>query len=244
MVTNTPGRACTGQRLRIAVWNTARRAPTGQLDHLAHLSPDVAVLPELGHVPIGRPDGLSSFVEFGPERRVGMGVASWGPWTVTTADVAPISGGVIGAVEVDGPLRFNLVAVWADLSGRPRPTVNPVTEGLDAWSAWLDGHQLVVAGDFNSGGQWTDLRTGPLSHYAIVEGLEQRGLQSAYHVHRGVEQGDPEDPTHWHSNGNAYTIDHIFIPSDWTMINVVVGAERPWRSWSDHAPVIADIVGQ
>jgi hypothetical protein len=226
-------------RLRVATWNTGRHSPAAKLDHLAHLSPDVAVLPEFDRLPMTRPDGLSSFVELGQPGEFGIGAAGWDGWNVSPADVTPIAGEVMGAVDVDGPVRFKLVAVWAYLSGSPK--VNPVIEALDAWSDWYADQPLVVAGDFNTGGQWTSKRRGPLSHYPIVDRLVDLGLQSTYHTHHGLAQGDHEEPTHWNSNGGAYTVDHIFAPKDWRPVNVLVGPERPWRHWSDHAPLLADL---
>lgn len=67
-----------GKRLRVAAWNTARRPISAQLDHLAHLSPDVAVLPEFGKSPMAAPDGVPSFVALGPSGKLGLAIATWG----------------------------------------------------------------------------------------------------------------------------------------------------------------------
>ncbi|HKE74856.1 MAG TPA: hypothetical protein VKB57_14640 [Acidimicrobiales bacterium] len=156
----------------MAAWNTARREPGAQLDHLAHLSPDVAVLPELAKVPMVAP-ARGSFVDFGAPGAPGVGVVGQEPWTIA--------------------------------------------------------------------GHWGDIRSGPLSHLPIVERLGELGLHSGYHAHRGVAQGEDEESTYWHSGGGTYMIDHVFVPRPWRIHNVVVGAERPWRSWSDHAPVLVDV---
>jgi hypothetical protein len=231
-----------GAQIRIAVWNTARRSAAEQVARLGGLSPDIAVLPELGRVPIPAPDEASSFVEVGATGRLGIGVTSWGEWHVALADVLPIGGQVVGAVDVDGPRHFKLVAVWADLTSLRKPAPNPVLEAVDAWGSWHAGHDLVVAGDFNTGGQWTTLRSGPNSHYPIVSRLAEAGLCSAYHTHHGIDQGDREQPTHWHANGKAYTIDHVFAPVGWELADVAVGPADPWKGWSDHAPVVAGFV--
>lgn len=229
------------KRLRVAAWNTARRPIAAQLDHLTHLSPDVAVLPEFGNVPMAAPDGVSSFVALGSSGKLGLGIATWGAWRVAIADVSPIAGQLIGAIEVDGPIPFKLIAVWSYLSGSPRPKVNPVVEAVDTWAPWYAGQPLVVAGDFNTGAYWADIRTGPKSHFPIVDRLDEIGLRSAYHAQRRVDQGEDEDPTHWHSGGGAYMIDHIFTPREWAITSMFVGAERPWRSWSDHAPMVVEL---
>lgn len=224
--------------LRIVAWNAARRGATSS-DALAELAPDVAVLPEWGKHPMPEPAGATSFVEFGSPDTYEMAVAGWGEWTAQRAAVPDIEGTVVGAVDVTGPRPFCLIAVWSYLSGNP--TINPLTEALDAWRGWYGGKPLVVAGDFNTGAWWTKIRTGPKSHYPLIEQLEALGLHSAYHVAHDVQQGVDEAATHWHSSGNSYTIDHIFTPNDWPITEVTIGAEDPWRTRSDHAPVTVEL---
>jgi hypothetical protein len=185
------------------------------------------------------PVSASSFVDFGETGRFGLGVAGFGEWTVSRAGVPPILGRVIGAVEVAGASPFRLVAVWSYLSGRPK--VNPVIEALDAWEIWLDQGAVVVAGDFNTGGGWAHIRTGPMSQFPIVERLEAIGLHSAYHVDRSIQQGVGEEPTLWHTGGGTYMVDHVFTPSTWPILAVTVGGDDPWRERSDHAPVVVEV---
>ena len=185
------------------------------------------------------PESASSFAEFGNEGEYGLAVAAWGDWSIRPVPLPSISGEVVGGIQVNGPTSFRLVAVWACLSGKP--TVNPVTEALEAWTDWLSTPPLVVAGDFNTGGWWQKITKGPMSHFPIVDDLTKRGLHSAYHAARGTEQGVEEEVTHWHSRGGTYMIDHVFIPTDWTINEVEVGPEDPWRERSDHAPIVVDV---
>jgi len=177
-------------------------------------------------------------VAFGQAGEFGLGVAAFGEWAVSAADVLPISGAVIGAVEVQGPTPFKLVAVWACLSGRP--TINPLVETLDAWPDWLAVGPIVVAGDFNTGGAWKDIPSGPMSHFPIVERLNEM-LHSAYHTDQAVEQGESEEPTHWNNRGGPCMIDHVFTPKDWGIFSVKVGQEALWRRRSDHAPLAVEL---
>ena len=158
---------------------------------------------------------------------------------MSAPDLPKIDGVVIGGVEVCGPVPFNLIAVWSYLSGSPRQ--NPVIEALDAWRDWTESAPLVVAGDFNTGGHWQELQTGPKSHFPIVERLEAQGLRSAYHTYRRTDQGLSEEPTLWHSSGGSFMVDHIFTPAPWPVVSVWVGGEDPWRQRSDHAPIVAEV---
>ncbi len=180
------------------------------------------------------PASATSFVEFGEQHKRGLAVAAWGDWSVSAPELPEINGGVLGGVQVDGPAPFRLIAVWAYLSGSPK--VNPVIEALDAWADWTSDMPLVVAGDFNTGGSWQDIRTGPMSHFPIVDQLASLGLHSAYHANREIEQGVDEEPTHWHSSGGTFMIDHVFTPQTWAINSVTIGH----RGRSDHAPIIVD----
>ena len=225
--------------MRIATWNTANRVDP-ESPYLNEMRPDVAVLPEWGNVPMRPPAWSTSFVEFGETNKRGLGVAACGEWSVSAPELPKIEGVVVGGVQVDGPSPFRLIAVWSYLSGSPK--VNPVIEALDAWAEWTSGMPLVVAGDFNTGGWWQDIREGPMSHFPIVERLESLGLHSAYHADRGTEQGADENTTHWHSRGGTFMIDHVFTPAFWAINSVTVGEQVPWRERSDHAPMVVDVV--
>jgi hypothetical protein len=224
--------------MQMVTWNAAHRGAAAS-EFLAELKPDVAVLPEWGRLPMTAPDTATSFVEFGKTGEIGLAVAAWGAWSVAAASLPPISGVVIGGVEVDGPVPFHLVAVWSCLSANP--LVNPLREALDGWGDWLSGQPTVVAGDFNTGGWWQAIREGPKSHFPLVQQLETLGMHSAYHVARNVEQGMTEEVTHWHSGGGTFMIDHVFTPRNWPINEVAVGPEDPWRDRSDHAPIVVDV---
>jgi hypothetical protein len=223
--------------MRLGTWNTAGWSSAHEF--LDDLRLDIAVLPEWGEVPMQLPQSANTSVEFGVVDTRGLAVAAWGDWSVSAPELPTIDGVVIGGVDVDGPVPFHLLAVWAYLSDNPK--THPIIEALDAWDDWASEKPVVVAGDFNTGGSWQKKRTGPMSHFPIVEQLADRGLQSAYHVDRGADQGVDEEPTHWHSNGGEFMIDHIFTPTDWPISSVTVGNEEPWGQRSDHAPIVVDI---
>jgi len=222
--------------MRIVTWNCRLGGAHDEL--VAELAPDVAVISEWGRLPDERASD-PKFVAFGEAGEFGLGVAAFGEWAVSAADVLPISGAVIGAVEVQGPTPFKVVAVWACLSGRPR--INPLVEALDAWTDWLAVGPIVVAGDFNTGGAWKDIPSGPDVALPDRRAPHEIGLHSAYHTDRGVEQGESEEPTHWNNRGGPCMIDHVFTPKDWRIFSVKVGQEALWRRRSDHAPLAIDL---
>jgi endonuclease/exonuclease/phosphatase family metal-dependent hydrolase len=139
---------------------------------------------------------------------------------------------VIGAVNVTGPADVALVAVWACFSGGVK--INPVIEAIDAWGEWLAGKAVVVTGDFNSGHFWDDKPTVTGGdHRPLVAALERIGLRPVC-----CTPGADGPTSHWHNNGKGYHIDHLFIPAGWCGTEWSVGESDPWRTWSDHAPLL------
>ena len=175
--------------VRVVTWN-CQGDGIGKLSHLAPLRPDIAVIPEQGSHPTRPPApsplltaGPNSFISFGVDGARGISVASWGAWELTRADVPPIAGQVIGAVNVTGPDDVALLAVWACLSGGVK--INPVIEAIDTWGEWLAGKAVIAAGDFNSGHFWDDKRTvNGGDHRPLVAALERIGLRTRPHVTR------------------------------------------------------------
>ncbi len=223
--------------MRIVGWNTRQGGGHTKYEHLGELSPDVAVLPEYGDLPCGPPPGVTDgrFLDFGTAGERGIGVVAAPAWTISAADVLPISGEVVGAVEVCGDLEVNVIAVWACLSGRP--AVNPVVEAATAWADWVHTRPTVVIGDFNTGFHWTDAK-GSGAHSPIVEALAALGLRQVC-----CSSTDHDGPTtHWHGGTKkSFHIDHVFVSSDLAVASWGVGLHHPWASLSDHAPIVVDV---
>jgi endonuclease/exonuclease/phosphatase family metal-dependent hydrolase len=134
-------------------------------------------------------------------------------------------------------MSFRLIAAWPYLSERLEQ--NPIVEAVDKWSDWLKGHDVVVAGDFNTGGRWVKSEPS-LDHRLVVDALGGIGLRSAYHTYWYVVPGVGELPTHWNSRYGPLHIDHVLAPDSWPIRDVQVGPPDPWKARSDHAPVLVD----
>lgn len=70
------------------------------------------------------------------------------------------------------------------------------------------------------------------------------GLLSAYHSHLGVPHGAELAPTFYLQRNLAkpYHIDYTFTGPRWVVKHVEVGAHERWLQFSDHMPVVVDIV--
>lgn len=153
-------------------------------------------------------------------------------------------------VEVSGPIRFNLLAVWS-FNNRQRKDKRriegPVLLALQELNAWMRETPTVVIGDFNHNVIW-DTKTGKNNFQTAIERLEARGLRSAYHELRGEAFGKESVPTHYwrdiKEDGPTYHIDYAFVPTDWLekCQHFEVGSFTEWcgSEKSDHVPLILE----
>jgi len=223
---------------------------------LLETRPDIAIVSEcaqpkrfralarpewLEHDPvwIGRnPDkGLAVFAFNGYSARLSK------PFYRTLQHIAP--------VHISGPVECNVLAVWAQNTGRAVPRKNqpgPLQTALVRYKRFLADRPAVVAGDLNSNAIW-DKPGWRINHTAAVKMLEGLGLVSAYHAVRGEPQGLETVPTlYWRDrtkDGPTYHIDYVFLPGRWIdrVRDLTIGTFEDWcgSGLSDHVPIIVDI---
>jgi hypothetical protein len=163
----------------------------------------------------------NNFISLGVDGARGMSVLSWGDWKLARADVSPITGQVVGAINVTGLADVSLLVVWACLSGGVK--VNPVIEAIDRWAEWLAQKPVIATGDFDSGHFWDDKRTVTGGdHHLVVAALGSIGLRPVC-----CTPGADGPISHWHNNGNGYHIDHVFLPAGWPVTEWSVGSTDP-----------------
>lgn len=148
----------------------------------------------------------------------------------------------IVGLEVQGLVSFTLVAVWScpEQTGY-KHYVDVVRRALQNHPEWFTTGDAVVAGDFNSNGQWHQQTKG--GHASLVSELESKGLASAYHSHFPEEQQSKETRPTFHQHWNKdkpFHIDYVFIPDTWKIERLEVGGPEEWLEHSDHCPIILD----
>jgi endonuclease/exonuclease/phosphatase family metal-dependent hydrolase len=135
-------------------------------------------------------------------------------------------------------------AVWAHRSKNDnRHYIGQIAKALDTPATWLRDPACIVAGDFNSNPVWDRPRKF-WGHTPTMERLETSGLRSAYHTHFGLAQGGEEHPTFFlqRSLAKPYHLDYILTGKAWHIKAVHVGAPDDWLSYSDHMPLLAELV--
>lgn len=124
----------------------------------------------------------------------------------------------IAPVHVDGPVSFNLLAVWErNASGgiMRKHQPGPLRRALSRYRSFLDDAPVVAAGDFSSNAIWDKpgLRSNRMT---MVEAMRKKDLVSAYHEVRGEAFGGETVPTIYRRDrthhGPTYHIDDVFLP--------------------------------
>jgi len=226
--------------MRIVTWN-CNMSFSKKLKKLLALKPDIAVIQECEEDLPALPDGVSHYW-YGNDTRKGVCILSFN-----------------GSISLDTsfsntwtyfiPVNTNglkILAVWAynhrasrfghDKQGKP-------LQILPFLDAWLDNSNTIILGDFNNSVVWDKPRSG--NNFADISNyLDKMGFKSAYHKFSGQTYGIETDATFYHikKHDKQYHIDYCFCPKTSKLQNVQVGKYHDWIEYSDHAPIIVDII--
>ena len=152
-----------------------------------------------------------------------------------TADCLP--------VDIESPVPFVFVGAWTHpTAGQTYPEClrNALRSHLPA----LGGHDVVVAGDFNSHPVF-DRATRRFTHADLMQWLyDELGLVSAWHAVTGEVIGAESQPTYYHrfKQDDAFHIDYICVPERWVpkIARVEIGGYDEWVI-SDHRPIAVEV---
>ena len=135
-------------------------------------------------------------------------------------------------------------AVWAHrATGKGRNYIGQISQALDSHADWLDDPACIFAGDFNSSAVWDGPRKS-WGHTPTMQRLAALGLQSAYHRHHNVAHGDERHPSFFLQRNLAkpYHLDYILTGKAWRIGALRIGAPAEWLAYSDHMPLLAELV--
>lgn len=225
--------------MRLVTWNCCRGGLSRKAPLLEPLAPDIAVIQEVAK-PAAESDRC---LWFGDNPRQGIAVTSAGPYTIRALPRKARVPKFVFPVEVMGPERFTLLAVWAKGGQRFR-YVTGVVRALRTYRRLLEGTQTVVIGDLNSNAIWDRSYPSVSNHSAMVQLLSDVGLVSTYHHFFREAQGEETRPTCYllWKRDRPYHIDYCFVPTSWVtrMRYVEVGSFDAWKQHSDHRPLWVD----
>jgi exodeoxyribonuclease-3 len=239
--------------MRIVVWN-CNMAFDRKYDNLLALQPDIAVISECADIeliakkaPGFRP---SSSIWIGANRQKGIGIFTFGAFKGRQRPIYEDQVPYFVPINIDGPQQFNLLAVWACHKTKNSYVagLGPLKRAIRQYRGFIGDGPTVIAGDFNDNVLWDKPKKTNSFRVSVGE-LAALGLQSAYHLNRGVEHGNELEPTiYWRNrtaDGPRYHIDYCFVPNEWapSISSVTVGRFDEWVApgLSDHVPIVVDL---
>jgi len=225
--------------MRFVTWNCGRGF-TAAKPYLLALNPDIACLQEVRPAELeALPDGYKArYVSSHPSKGIAV-LYKEADWTVS----APVlAAEMVAAFEIEGELRFRLIAVWP-IVGSTETYVLQQHKALEAHQDWLAG-SVIMAGDWNSNSRWDPKHT--VSHGSLVAKLSALGIESVYHRSTGEAHGQEKSATYFHQykEDQPFHIDYVFLSSDLMARDPILKIEafggekvRP----SDHNLLVLDL---
>lgn len=141
--------------------------------------------------------------------------------------------------------RLTMLGVWTRYANSPNfRYIGQAWKYLQAHREKLPSHHAVVLGDFNSNTCWDEWDRW-WNHTDVVRDLSEVGLESVYHFHRKEAQGKELQPTFfmYRKKEKPYHIDYAFASAD--IIEdaaLAIGKPEEWLAFSDHMPIVLDLV--
>ena len=241
--------------MRLVAWN-CNMAFHRKVDALLSLKPDIAVVSECAAPGRLRRPAEQDWMEndpvwIGRSEAKGLAIFTFNGYRARLSPDYWPNLRYIAPVHIQGPMRFNLLAVWAqNASGgiMRKHQLGPLRRALSRYRSFLEEAPVVLAGDFNSNAIW-DKPGWRINHMTMVELLSKRDLVSAYHEIRRESHGRERTPTiYWRDrtrDGPTYHIDYIFLPRTWlSAVNAFsLGGFDEWcaNGLSDHVPLVIDL---
>ena len=229
--------------MKITTWN-CKGAFARKHCSIAALTSDILVIPESEELQyvnnlLGTPS-VNSFHWIGENRQKGLGVVSYGDYSLAIHPAYDSKLRYILPLQVDGPLSFLLLAVWTLPDPEDGVYARALFRALTTYDHLLREQPAIIAGDFNQS-VCLDKPGRPLNFAEWMTCAEQFGLRSSYHSQRACAHGSESEPTFFmhHSSAKGHHIDFVFASPSLldALDDVLVGSHSNWAKLSDHMPL-------
>lgn len=238
-------------KLRIVVWN-CNLGLESKIKPLLSLRPDIAIIAESANPAVvgeSAPDfNFSDVLWIGQKDHKGLSVYSFGDLYLAAHHNYDPAYELFLPIKVLGRYQMNLLAVWAFNQRTRSPVfknVAPTRAAINYYRHFIQDQPTLIAGDFNNTIVWD--KPGKKSNFAdVAEDLNKAGFVSAYHEKDNHQYGQEPEPTYLQRKGHTQDshIDYCFVPNEWmsNVIGVSVGKANEWIQFSDHVPLVAELV--
>lgn len=208
---------------------------------------DILVISECEHPDkIKFPSGSQAPVDqlwIGDNLNKGLGIFSFGKYRLKTHHSYNPTIKLIAPVMVTGgDIDLTLFAIWANNPlDKHGPYVEQIWKAIHFYAPLLKKKHVVLAGDFNSNTIW-DRKRRISNHSNVVKHLQEKKIESTYHLFHKQQQGKEKHPTQYmyRHKDKPYHLDYCFASAALTnrLQSVKIGSHKTWAQLSDHMPVI------
>lgn len=237
--------------MRIVSWNCAQRAHL-KMPVVLGLAPDLLVLPECARPDViryknpGLPPWTAHWIGDNPNK--GLGVFAFGAYRIDRVPTVAPTGSMFLPVRCSGPVAIAALATWAFNDSQPPravPNAASIERTVKECSDFLTETPCVMLGDFNASVVWDRPRSrSPFRR--VINDLGDRGFSSAVHTANNWDFGAEKRPTFFDRTRDdlPHHIDYVFVRAEerWQIIRADVGDYDTWRRFSDHMPLVVDLV--
>ncbi|WP_231377442.1 endonuclease/exonuclease/phosphatase family protein [Arthrobacter sp. 162MFSha1.1] len=222
--------------MRIVSWNCAMGFAKKRA-LVEALKPDIAILAETSQRHIAETEAtFKAWVGSNPHK--GLGVIGFTNRSYMLHEADALLPWHI-PFTVDG---LNIIGLWAHVRDKDLKYVRVTHEIVSRHADFLTSAPSLIIGDFNSNTVWDREHPGR-NHSMLVERLQGLGLQSVYHRANGDAHGAETSKTYFHTKRLhfGHHIDYAFL-SEACRGSLAIGNHEDWLKYSDHMPLILDIV--
>lgn len=238
--------------MRIITWN-CNMAFRKKAEFILTYKPDILIVPECEHLdklkfPIDTMNP-TDMLWFGTNQNKGLGIFSYNNFRIELLDTYnPDFKMIIPIAVTGGNFDFTLYAIWANNPSDPEGQyVEQVWKAIHFYDEQLTNRPTMLVGDFNSNTIWDRIHRES-NHSNVVKFLEEKEIYSAYHLYHNQIQGREQHPTlyMYRHKDKPYHIDYCFVSADIAgrLHSVEIGEYDYWTQFSDHVPVIVDLILQ
>ncbi len=236
--------------MRIVIWN-CNMGLHSKIGRLIALKPDIAIISECSSPSIlTEKAGLFMPPQYewvtGNSDHKGLAVLAFGEYRIKPIPRDDDGVRFVLPVQVEGPVSFPLMAVWAfnQSDGIKHTDPGPVSRALKHYRSFLASGPAIIAGDFNNHFYFDQPGRG-CNHANTLGVMDELGMFSAYHEARKEPAGEESTPTYyWYRDiAKPYHIDYCFLANAWKprLRTLTVGSPAEWLSHSDHMPLVVDL---
>jgi exodeoxyribonuclease-3 len=232
--------------MRLITWN-CQGAFRKKADLILKLQPDILIYQECEHPDKLKFDSLinkptDSFWN-GDNLNKGIGVFSYSDYKFELMTEFNSEFRYVIPLKVSNNSNsFILLAIWAmnNKINREARYIGQIWLAINYYEKLL-GDSTILIGDFNSNKIW-DYKDRVGNHSDVVDKLNSQNINSVYHKHFKIEQGQEQHPTFFLQKKifKPYHIDYCFASKDIQnrIRNVEIGKYEDWTQYSDHSPLI------